>query len=159
MADFNNTDMAMNWGDSIQNDSEFVLLPEGDYDFEIVGFARKRFEGSAKMSACPMAALSIKLYDKNSPAKGSTVVNHNLFLNRKCEGILCSFFTAIGDRKHGEPLKPNWTAVVGKKGRCKVSVRNWTGNDGEERQSNEIKRFYEPKAAPAAAPSWTAGSF
>lgn len=152
MADYINNDVAMSWDDTIENDSEFVLLPEGDYDFEIVGFERKRFEGSDKMSACPMAEISIKLFDKKDPSKSTATIKHNLFLNRKCEWKLCEFFTAIGDRKHGEPLRMNWTAVKGKTGRCKVAVRKWTKNDGTEGQSNEIKSFYEPANPPAGTP-------
>lgn len=158
MANFN--DVAMGWDDTIENDSEFVLLPEGDYDFLVVDFERKRFEGSAKMSACPQAAVSIKLFDKKDPDKGSTTVVHNLYLNRKCEGLLCAFFTSIGDRKHGESLKPNWNNIKGKNGRCKVGVREWIGKDGSEKQSNEILRFYEPAETPTAhKPTFVPGQF
>lgn len=153
MAEYTNNDFAMSWDDTIENDGEFLLLPEGDYDFTVTNFERKRFEGSAKMSACPQASLTIKLYSKSNPSIGSTTVNHNLFLNRKCEGILCAFFTAIGDRKHGEQLRPNWNEVKGKSGRCKVGVRQWTGRDGETKKSNEIVRFYEPVNTPSPAPA------
>lgn len=160
MSDYINNDIAMGWDDTIENDSNFVLLPEGDYDFEITGFERKRFDGSKKMSACPMAALSVKLSSKTNPELGTSTINHNLFLNRKCEGLLCAFFTAIGDRKHGEPLRMNWTAVKGKKGRCKVGVREWTANDGSKKQSNEIKKFYEPTEAPTtSAKGFVPGQF
>lgn len=165
MSEYTNNNVAMSWDSEIENDSSFTLLPEGDYDFVITDFERKRFEGSAKMSPCPQAALSIKLFDRADPSKDSTTVTHNLFLNYKCEGLLCEFFTAIGDRKHGEKLKPNWGAVIGKSGRCKVGVRRWTGKDGSEKQSNEIKRFYEPSqapaatAAPVAAPQYAQPSF
>ena len=99
----------------------------------------------------------------SAPDGKSTTVTHNLFLHRKCEGLLCAFFTSIGQRKHGETLRPNWQAVVGATGRCKVGIHEWTGNDGQKRQSNEITRFLEPVAgaqqtAPAAA-GWTPGSF
>ncbi len=151
MAEYINNDIAMSWDDEIANDSEFVLLPEGDYDFMVVDFERKRFEGSAKISPCPQASLAIKLFDRTHPEKGSTTINHNLFLNRKCEGLLCAFFTSIGDRKHGESLRPNWNAVKGKGGRCKVGVREWTSSkDGSTKQSNEILKFYEPKASSAS---------
>lgn len=152
MAEYDNN-IPMGWDDEIENDSSFTLLPEGDYDFMVTDFERKRFEGSAKMSPCPQAALSIKLFDRSDPSKGSTTVTHNLFLNRKCEGMLCEFFTAIGDRRHGEKLRPNWNAVKGKGGRCKVSIRTWKSKDGSDKQSNEIKRFYEPEDKTASAPA------
>lgn len=155
MADYTNNDIAIGWDDTIENDNEFVLLPEGDYDFEVVGFERKRFDGSKKMSACPMAELSIKLFNKKDPSKDTATIRHNLFLNRKCEGLLCAFFTAIGDRKHGEPLRMDWTVVKGKGGRCKVGIRKWTKDDGSEGQSNEIKCFYEPANPPVSTPQKT----
>ena len=40
------------WDDEINNESsDFVLLPEGDYDFTVDKFERARFDGSEKMPA------------------------------------------------------------------------------------------------------------
>ncbi len=95
--------------------------------------------------------------------EGSTTINHNLFLHSKCEGLLCAFFSSIGQRKHGEKLRMNWSQVVGSKGRCKVGVREWVSDrDGKKRQSNEIKQFYDNEDAPAApppTPGFKAGEF
>ena len=50
MAD-NRNDIPMSWDDEIQNDGEgFRVLPEGEYEFTVEGFARGRHEGSAKMA-------------------------------------------------------------------------------------------------------------
>lgn len=150
MSEFTNNDVAMSWDDIIENDNEFTILPEGDYDFTIVDLERKRFEGSAKMSACPKAEVSIKLYDSNNQSVGSTTVKENLLLNRKMEWKLCQFFTAIGLRKHGEPLKMNWNSVKGRTGRCKVIINKYTNDKGEERENNRIDKFYEPVDTPTA---------
>lgn len=147
MTNYENNNIAMGWDDTIENDSSFTLLPEGDYDFEVTKFERGRFEGSEKMCACPMAILSLKCVGNG---KSSTII-HNLMLNRKMEWKLCEFFIAIGDRKHGEPLRPNWGTVLGKKGRCKVGIREWTNNNGETKQANEITKFYEPSDTPTSA--------
>lgn len=172
----NVNDVAMTWDEEIQNDGEgFRVLPEGEYDFTVTDFTRGRFEGSAKMAACPKAELTIKIHDHD----GDVTVTENLFLNRKVEWKLCQFFTAIGHRRHGETLRMNWNAVKGAKGRCKVGIRKWTGNDGKEHENNEITAFLKPSetvAAPqsqgatasytqppltsSAAPrTWTPGSF
>lgn len=144
----NVNDVAMTWDDEIQNDGEgFRVLPEGEYDFTVTDFTRGRFEGSAKMAACPKAELTIKIHDP----EGDVTVSENLFLNRKAEWKLCQFFTAIGHRKHGETLRMNWNAVKGAKGRCKVGIRKWTGNDGKEHENNEIAAFLEP-SEPAVVP-------
>lgn len=131
----------LGWDDPIENDGpEFTLLPEGDYDFTVVGFERGRHNGSEKLPPCNKAVLSIKLEGR----AGTTTINHNLFLHTKTEGLLCSFFNSIGQRKHGERITMNWNAVTGSTGRCKVGIRKWTSNEGKEYSSNEIKKFYEP---------------
>lgn len=174
MANNNVNDVAMTWDDEIQNDGEgFRVLPEGEYNFTVTDFQRGRFEGSAKMAACPKAELTIMIHDPD----GDVTVNENLFLNKKAEWKLCQFFTAIGHRKHGETMRMNWNAVKGAKGRCKVGIRKWTGNDGKEHENNEINAFIEPPEAPATQPQgkaaytqesltsatqprkWTPGSF
>lgn len=140
MAD-NRNDIPMGWDDEIENDGEgFRLLPEGEYDFIVEDFSRGRHEGSAKLHPCPKAELTIRLHDKD----GDVTVNHNLFLNRKCEWALCAFFTAIKHRMPGEALRMNWSRVKGATGRCKVGIRKWTDNDGNEHESNEITSFINP---------------
>ena len=37
------------WDDEIENDSEFQILPDGDYNFTVTGFERGRHQGSAKL--------------------------------------------------------------------------------------------------------------
>lgn len=140
------SEKAFNWDDTIQNDGGgFQVLPEGEYDFTVEKMERAWFSGSDKMGACPKAVLSIKV---TGPA-GATTVNHNFFLHSKAEGFLHAFFTAIGVGKPGEPLKMEWNRVPGARGRCKLGIRKWRGNDGIERESNEITRFLKPDA-PAA---------
>lgn len=90
---------------------------------------------------------------------GTAYLTHNLFLHSKTEGILSSFFSSIGLKKKGEPLRMNWNLVPGSKGRCKVKVRNWKGNDGEERQSNEIVRFYPKEDSANTGSGYRAGDF
>ena len=136
------------WDDTISQDSEYTLLPEGDYQFTVTKFDRARHNGSDKLPPCNKAILTLEVSD----GVNTGTVTHNLFLHRKCEGMLCAFFTAIGQRKHGEALQPKWGQVMGSRGTCKVGKRTWTGNDGQPRESNEIKKFYEPASQPAAAP-------
>lgn len=152
-----NMEREFDWNDSIENDGqEFILLPEGDYNFEVTEFERARHGGSEKLPPCNKAVLTIKLIAGDGQ---SASVKHNLFLHSKTEGMLCAFFTSIGQRKKGEKISMNWNAVVGSCGRCKVKIRNWTGKDGEQKQSNEISRFYEPLEGQQTGTKWKAGSF
>lgn len=163
-----NMEREFGWDDVIENDSgEWVILPDGEYPFTVKSFERKRFNGSAKLPACNQADLTIEI---DGGSLGKTTVQHSLFLHSKTEGLLCAFFTAIGQRKHGEPKRMNWQAVIGATGRCKVYVDKWTGRDGKEHESNRIQKFLEPPesytapsnsaAAPAASQAgWKAGAF
>lgn len=154
-----NMDRELGWNDEIENEGEqWQPVPEGDYDFEVLSFERGRYNGGAKLPPCHMAVLKIQVDN----GKDRTTLTHRLFLHARVEGMLCAFFTAIGQRKKGERISMNWNAVPGSRGRCRVSVRKWTGNDGQERSGNEISRFYEPPAAPQpqggdAPPVWAAG--
>lgn len=152
-----NNERVLGWDDTIENDSSFTVLPAGDYHFTVTGFERARYEPGpkGKLPPCNKAVLTIAL----SGDEGTCTVTHNLFLHSRCEGMLCEFFTAIGQRRHGEPLRMNWQTVPGSTGRCKVGVRKWTGRDGSERESNEILRFYEPAAKAAPQQSFTPGAF
>ena len=146
----------LGWDDEIEKDGpEFVLLPEGDYSFEVVGFERARHNGSEKLPACNKAVLTIRL--TSDDGEKSTTIKHNLFLHSKTEGMLCAFFTAIGQRKKGEKINMNWNLVIGSKGRCKVDIHSWKNDKGEINQSNQIKQFYEP--TPETASGWKPGQF
>lgn len=131
------------WDDEIEKDGgEFPLLPEGDYDFTVKAFQRGRHSGSEKLPPCNKAELTITIWGQNECVD----IKHNLFLHSKVEGILSAFFTAIGQKKHGEKLKMNWNTVVGAKGKCHVYIDKYKGKDGTEYISNKIKKFYAPDA-------------
>lgn len=133
----------LEWDDVIEKESSFTLLPEGEYDFTVKSFERGRYEPgpTAKLPPCKQATLTLEVTDGEQTA----TLQHRLFLHSRCEGMLCEFFLALGQRKHGEPLKMNWPAVPGAHGRCKVGVRTWKNTKtGEDMQSNEIKKFLEP---------------
>lgn len=134
-----NMERELDWDDSIEKDSgEFILLPDGDYSFTVESFERARHNGSEKLPACNKAVLKLRI----DAEEGSTVITHNLFLHTKTEGMLSAFFSCIGLKKKGEKLVMNWNLVPGSAGRAHVYIDNYTNNDGEERQSNKIKKFY-----------------
>ncbi len=146
----------LSWDSAIEKDTpEFILLPEGDYDFTVTKFERGRHNGSAKLPPCNKAVIYLSI----ETPEGNAVIQHQLFLHTKTEGMLSAFFTAIGQKKKGEKITMNWNAVVGAKGRCKVYIDSWTGNNGEERKSNKIRKFYEPEEVKPSAGGFTPGRF
>ena len=77
------------------------------------------------------------------PATGEAVeLKDSLYLNSKAEWKLSQFFLAIGQKKHGEPLRPNWNAVVGSRGKCEITINEYQ-KDGETRKNNRIRNYKE----------------
>ena len=121
------------WDDEIQKDSDYVILPEGDYDFVVESYERARHPGSDKLPACNKAIVKLRIDSKY----GTVSINHQLFLHTNTEGMLSAFFTAIGQKKKGEKLRMNWNLIPGSTGRAKVGPKEYKGNE-----YNEIKKFY-----------------
>ena len=134
----------LGWDDEIVNDGpEFIVLPAGDYNFSVAKFERGRFAGSAKMPACNQATLELKI---QSPEHGEVTVFHRMLLHTKTEGFLSNFFTGIGQKRKGEPLRMNWNAVVGASGSCKIIINKYIDKNGKEQTNNQVDTFYEPTA-------------
>lgn len=149
-----NNNMLMDWDDAIENDGqEFIILPEGDYNFTVADFERGRFPGSAKIPACNKATLTLQV----NTADGTATIKTDLILYRSLEWRISSFFRCIGQKKHGERLVMNWNAVVGSRGRAHFKPRNYTDRDGNERQANDVDKFYDwdEKYFPVSNNSWT----
>lgn len=138
----------LQWDDTIEKESsEFILLPEGDYEFMVESFERTRHNGSEKLPPCNKAILRLRI----DTQQGTVYINHNLFLHTITEGMLSAFFSSIGQKKKGEPLRMNWSRVPGSTGRAKVGIRTYNGQ-----QYNEIKRFYPNEVT---VPSFKVGEF
>ena len=135
------------WDDEITSDgNEFTIIPEGTYPFTVLGYERKRYPGGAKMCACNYAAVRVRI---DGPDGALGTITTNLYLNEQCFGILSSFFRSIGQKKHGEPLKPQWGKITGAQGRCKVKIRKFTKNDGSDGESNDVQFLDPPEGNPA----------
>ena len=88
----NNQNMMMDWNDSIENDGqEFVLLPEGDYNFVVTNFERGRFPGGPKVPACNKASITVQV---NAP-EGVSIIKFDLLLYRTLEWRISAFFRSI----------------------------------------------------------------
>ena len=136
----------LEWNDTITKDaSDFILLPEGDYNFTIESFERGRHEGSEKLPPCRKAVLTLRI----EAPEGTVKITHNLFLHSKTEPLLSAFFTCIGQKKKGEPLRMDWGQVPGSSGRCRIAVHSYKNKDGEERKGNDVKKFYPREEGPA----------
>ena len=150
MAEYLNNNVGMDWDDVLENDGqEYIILPEGDYNFEVTDFERGHFPGSAKMAPSNKATLTLKVVTK----EGVASVRTDLILNRLVEFKIAAFFRCIGEKKHGEKLRMNWQAVPGSTGRLRIGHRTYNG-----KEYNQVARYLEP-AEPAVQKKFTPGSF
>lgn len=152
----NELERELGWDDTIVKEGEeFPLIPDGDYEFIVEKFERSRFNGSTKMPPCNQAKLTIKVFNQQV----ETHIVHTLLLHTKTEWALSQFFTAIGQKKKGEPLRMDWNRAIGASGRCKVIVNEYLNKYGQKRINNKIDKFYEPLEMQPTVNSYRAGSF
>lgn len=174
MSEYINDAHEIGWDDEISNDGgQYIVLEEGDYNFTVSAFERARFLGSAKIPACNKAVLTLAV---DTPG-GTASVKYDLLLWSSLEWKISEFFRAIGQKKHGEKLRPQWGAVVGSKGRGRFKPREYDKKDGSKSKVNDVEKFYDfdpnffsgqsasastsapaPSAPAASAPKW-AGKF
>lgn len=142
MRNENETADILGWDSPIENEgTNFVVLEENTVcDCTVIGFEPKQTKSGA-----PMAALRIECV----APEGRTIVDDNLALQRNCEWKLCEFFTAIGQRVHGQRIVPDWDGVLGAKCRATVSKEPWLSNPN--RFSNKIKKYLEPEQTTPAS--------
>lgn len=134
------TDRILDWDSPIEDDGNgFILLPEGDYEFVVSGFERGQHNGSANIPPCPKAILTLSV---TSP-EGVVQIKQDLYLCGKMEWKIASFFRSIGLKKHGERLVPQWDKVQGEAGHAHIVQREYVGNDGMNKKSNNIAYFID----------------
>lgn len=151
----------LGWDDEIQSDGEYsneesVVLPEGNYDFEVIKTEQAWYDGGKKMPACNMAKVYLRI---DGGELGKTLCVENIYLLERLEWKAAAFLRSIGLKKHGEPIA--WRKLMhcdGETGRCKVYVDTFKGNDGEERKSNKIKSFFD-KEEQAPKKAFKKGAF
>jgi hypothetical protein len=159
---------ALSWeGDAQTQDSQFELLPAGDYDFEVTGLKHERFDGSEKMAACPVAVVQLRC----TGDKASGTVFDRLFLNTKTLWRITKFLKGAGlldpDTPEGTrfPLSL-FDQAVGCTGKCSVTITKSKSN-GREYENNNVDYKIPPKRtttapAPQRAPqqqSWGGNGF
>lgn len=146
----------LGWDDEIQQESSFMLLPEGDYRFTVEKFDRARHSGSEKIPPCNKAIVSFRVFD----GKGNSVlITENLFLHTSMEWKLSEFFASIGMKQKGEKARMNWNEVYGKSGVCHVKIRSYKKKDGSDGRANQIDKLYPTYDHPQiSAPAQTANT-
>jgi hypothetical protein len=139
------------WNDAIDpTQQEHVLLPEGKALFAVTKLERARGE----FSDCGTVNIAKMKLEVSTLTEGfdSVEVPVQLPLVGKMKWKLVQFFTAIGQRKHGDEgeFVPNWAKVEGATGSCLVGHRELKRKDGSGTYKvNDIKEFSAPEEAGA----------
>ena len=107
--------------------------------FVVKDFQRGNFPGSNKIPPCLKAMITVEVITE----AGKATVKFDLMLAKIMEWKLCAFFRSIGQKKHGEPLKPNWAKVVGSIGKAHFKQREWTNDKGETKVVNDLDYFID----------------
>ena len=141
----------MEWDAYIEKESEFVVLPEGDYDFIVTSFEKGWFDGSAKVEACNKAMLELTI---KAPGLGTSIVKEQLLLSDKVEWKLCEFFRCIGQKQHGTGVKMDWNKVPNARGRAHIVVNEYVGNDGNQYKNNKVARYLDPETELGGEQEW-----
>lgn len=140
---------------------EFILLPEGDYEFTVTQIERGRYnpKPGSKIGPCVQVTVTLRVTD---PQTGKPVdLKHNLYMWGTTVGMIAQYYDSIGIHKKGTPLSLDWRPDVhiGKTGKLKLAHRSYKSNDGQDRIANDIKRLYpkENTAPQQSAPAWQRG--
>ena len=147
----NPADGCLDWDSVIQDDGEdFIILSEGEYLFEVVGFERGRFPGSAKIPPCNKAVLTLQV----TTPEGRASIRTDLILYRSLEWKLSSFFRCVGQKRKGERVIMDWNHIVGARGRALIRFRTYSGKDGRKHSINDVDRFlpYDASKMPILEP-------
>lgn len=147
MAENTNLGEALDWEGEFDATDEFVLLAPGYYPFTVKDLERERFQGSAKMAACPRAKLTLEITAGNS----TTSITDRIMLSTKTQWRVSQFFQSLGFTKNEEgKMAMHWNEILGKSGWLKIDMRSYTNKDGEERETNEVASYCRPDEAEKA---------
>ena len=137
----------LDWNDTLEKDEpDYILLPEGDYLFEVLDFARGRHPGSPKIPPCNRAELTLEV---KTPEGTPVRVFTKIIMHKKVEWKISSFFRSIGRKQKGEHVDMDWNGVIGARGYAHIGPRTYTA-DGITHTVNDVKRFldYDPEKMP-----------
>ena len=142
------------WGTPIEDvpEPEFLVLPEGEYDFVVVKMERSRTKEKPGSPACNMAILTLQV---KAPDGQTVTVTDYLVLRSSLQWKLSQFFKGIGMMPEGaKNWTPNWGAVPGAHGRCRLIVDEWVpSGGGEKRKNNKVKAYLNYRLPAGAAPA------
>jgi len=122
-----------------------AILKNGEYRFVVKSKTNTISKGDVTAGA-HQASLVLMIYDINDEHFENRIgtAYDRLTLHDSTWGMVCAFFRAIGERKHGESIVPNWDEVAGGSG--KVVLYQDTYN--KKKTSMKVKHYLFPDEEP-----------
>jgi len=137
---------------SIEQESQFVDVPEGDYDARIDHVESGMCQWANEYNGNPTRIVYVNLYLPNSQ---EAQLRENFVLNSDFEWKLSQLFLSTGQKKKGEPLPNLGRALNELAGQsCKVRVKKTKGKGENAEKTYTNIEFLEKKQA-----SWGGGGF
>jgi len=138
--------MSKDWDSPIDEDGSggSPLLPEGEYRLATKSLTKAISKG-AKTDGAPQAKLVFMVYNINDDTYANRIGTafDTLTLHDSTWGMVCAFFRAIGERKHGETITPKWDEVPG--ATCKAVLEQHTYNG---KTTMQVKNYLFPAEGP-----------
>jgi hypothetical protein len=122
------------------------IVPEGPAMFTVLDWKRDRGNcgkyGTQNVAKIKML-VSTMVEGDNTEAE----IEENIWLVQDLKWKFLQFFTAIGQRKHGDKgeFVANWSKIKGEVGRCVINHREFDKRDGSKGIAHNIKEFLAPE--------------
>lgn len=135
----------LEWDEEVKKGSEFIVLPEGIYNFRVESFEPGKSKGTGNIPPCKMAIIKIRIFN----GEQSTLVTEYFTLWSTLEWKISEFFESIGVKEVNGKFPQKWKEAPGSTGRCNVIVEKYKDNE-----YNKISKFLPPERK-----KFTAGQF
>ena len=127
------------------DDTGNAVLKNGKYRFVVKSKTNAISKGDVTAGA-KQASLVLMVYDINDENYENRIgtAYDRLTLHDSTWGMVCAFFRAIGERKHGESIIPKWDEVAGASGKAVLFQDEYNG-----KISMKVKHYLFPDEVPA----------
>ena len=137
-----NNGYELDWDSSIEQDEQqYTLVPEGDYDF-VVDHIERTYVGneSEKYAGAKMATVYMNV---QVPGQEAVSIRENFILHSNFAWKIGSLLVSVGLKRKGEAISGNyWSKLPGTRGRCKVEQN--ASKKNPDQKYNNISAFYAP---------------
>lgn len=139
-------------GDKVDDylSNNYILLPEGDYDFTIVDLkASRHIDRGNKVGNCKQINPVFRIIDPETKTPVD-ISNYNLYIwnSKGCISIITQYLASIWVIPKGKDVVMDWRRDkhIGQTGKLRIKHEKYTGQDGTERISMKIAKLYRKEA-------------